>query len=253
VGGSSIPIAIKIALDPAKYDPAKYSGVTVALEIGYAPSDTGKPFAGKPVLTAKFKDQAVADGNISLMTRLKVPFKEYFDTPQPFSEYLKANNGKDQSPPQFKIAVKATTAFLDKNDNPATDPKFDQTTDDKLPTITIKKEDCATADVAVLRLALKPPGTLKAKDRLAVKAVVPSPGPSRVLDVIDCQRQKSQTPPFHLQTASDAKFLSDEVFVGFDLFPQTPDDDLLTMTWTYKDTPPNNTVTASAQVHVTNG
>lgn len=225
VGGSSIPIAIKIPQD--KYDPKKYPTVKLAVQIKPAKDDPlsalgAGPF---PVFEATFKNDAIGKDGLSLMARLKIPSREYLSGQQPGAN----------SPAQFKVVVIATTTLFDGANPPASPPPFATPDPDKLPTITVKKEECATVDIAVMRLALKPREQLKVNEQLTVKAVVPAS--SRTLQAIDCQKSNGVANPFKLDV-KNAKLLSDEVFVGFNLYPDKAGDDLLTMTWTYEVPPP---------------
>ena len=237
VGGSSIPIAIKIAQKAV--DPAKLQAVDVSVQLQQATDDKGDKFAPIPVFDATFTDEAIIGTGIALMTRLKVPFREYLTKQQTFSQFIKEQKDKGvdkiQSPSQFKIDVAVTTTLTEKGG------KVTKSDTPTLKTMTIKKEDCDAAEIAVLRLALQPSSTLKAKDQVTLKAVVPAPPSSRKLTMIDCQNTSDKTTtPFKLSVSKDpgGAFLSDEVFVGFNLYPDKAGPDLLTMTWTYQDVPP---------------
>ncbi len=216
VAGSSIPITIRIP--QAKFDPKQFPSVRITLQIQHSTDDTNAGYDPIPVFDATFTDKAIGGSEIDLMTRLKIPFREYLN------DQTKAPPTVNPAPPQFKANLVVRTTLLDKDGK---ETGFDVSPPQ---TITINKEDCAASNISLLRLALQPSRVLKPKEQLTVKAVVP-PSQSRTLTTIMCQRSTDKATPFQMNVTKGA-FLADEVFVSFNLYPEKTD--LLTMTWTYQ-------------------
>jgi hypothetical protein len=151
-------------------------------------------------------------------------------------------------------------------------------------TITIKGEDCAAANVALLRLSLQPPSVKKGNGVL-VRAVVPpaappassessvgtaapAPAPAGSVPLVSAPAAgapaagappaaapRRQLNTIECRIADQAPFLmsgikdsslADEVFVSFNLYPA--DNMLMSMTWRYD--PPETNLSASAYIAV---
>jgi hypothetical protein len=149
VANSSIPISLTI---PATTF-AKDGVVPTAIQVELTISDVSDTPADHRVLTAVLGDWALPVFNtnqastpaIKLMTRLKMDIDK------------KTTN---QSP-QTTVTANVTTSY-------AGGPK----TVKALQKITIKNEDCASSDVAVMRLSLQPPA-VASNSGVMVRAIVP--------------------------------------------------------------------------------
>jgi hypothetical protein len=197
---------------------------------------------------------------IVLMTRLKIPSDQKsavpaVPAPAPASPIAAA---PDQAK---KIQVTAAIAFT------YGDSKKNSTITASQP-ITVKVEDCALSDVSLLRLSLQPV-VGPANAALTIRAVVPPisvpKGKTRQLATITCSNvaaapaapapvapaaakpapaRADLTPYFNLDVGADkGAHLSDEVFVGFTLYPDSSGP--IVMNWAYQGTV-NDSLAASA-------
>jgi hypothetical protein len=250
---SSIPITVKI---PAKYlqPSTSLAKVKIELFIQKGPQDESDR---KTVFVAELVNNALptanANGDIVMMTRLKIP-------PNPWAAPAPPPPPPPPPPPAPAQAPTQLTANL----NAVITISFNGVPDLKKTAhqpVTILPQDCATTNAALLRLALQPTSFPK-NGAVYMKAVVPpviapapvapaagpppappvGPPPAaaqlRMLQTITCQTSGTTC-----LTMNGISYLADEVFVSFSLYP--PGDSVIAMAWTYTPATPNTNLTAS--------
>jgi hypothetical protein len=238
--GSSIPITIRLpAKDIALKTGDSLTGVSVKLSLQKDPKDDANNT--QDVFSASLTDTALptdTKADIIMMTHLKMAYDPFKPLPPPPPQ-----DTSPPPPPQFKANLFATIDIKYKTANEAQFTAHQS--------VTILPQDCASSNVAVLRLGL-PPSVSKGAAML-VRAILPATRLPYLLKKITCTKPDDANPanvviPFDMEimqqnvyvrqpngayAQQNGVYISDEVFVSFNLYPNK--DGLITMTWDYHD------------------
>jgi hypothetical protein len=246
VASSSVPITVKIPEAAFTQNGLLPNSVIIDVRIVDADSNTYpdgsrifkttlQGFALWPVGTKS----PVPD--IVMMTRLKIP-----------GDPSATSDSKSTQPVKKKVVAIITMTYVDAAKNKTT------VAVNAPQVITVKNEDCALSDVSLLRLSLQPQ-VASVSAGVTVRAVVPpapapaaNPGAARVpshkLKTVTCSSSDLSAAPaaappalpppaakpdphFQMDVADDTH-LSDEVFVGFNLYPTAGS--LFVVDWSYE-------------------
>jgi hypothetical protein len=250
VASSSIPITVKIKESVFAAGGATLTNLAIAMTL----SD-GQNGAPTSILTTTLQGLALPPAgakspisDIVLMTRLKIPSDPKAAAPvvpappPPAGAAPVAPTANPAASKTMQVTAAISFSYSDATKNNTVNASQQ---------ITVNVEDCALSDVSLLRLSLQP-ALVPPNAAMMVRAVVPpAPAPVPATGAPRVPTHKLKTivgssaklpaagpapapaaqPDFQM-VVTDDKYLSDEVFVGFNLYP--PDSNQFVMDWSYE-------------------